>query len=188
MKKILVAFTALMAMAFAGGDIAPIVEEAPAPVTKNFYVGINGQALVRTVDTDIFDGTTWDEAAYGIGAQAGWVFFRTGDFSTAVEGRYTYSWDDDGFGDTGVLSAFLKPAYDFGPVTGYALIGYSDVDVDTIGSTDGFAWGLGISGDVAQNIEVFVYYTVNPDFNEDFKYALANFDHEVITIGLNYKF
>jgi len=190
MKKIMVAALAACTMAIAGGDITPVEVEA-APVTKDFYVGVSGQATIQTTEiSDTFDSVAWDNAKYGVGIQAGYVFFRSGDFSTAVEGRYTYSWDEvNGIDlDTGILSGFLKPAYDFGPVTGYALIGYSQVDLDVLGTSDGFAWGLGISGDVTDSIEVFMDVTVNPDFNNGVDTILLDVDHEVITLGVNYKF
>ena len=195
MKKILVAAIAALTMgasAFAGGDIAPVetvIVEAPA--AKNLYVGVSGQATIQTTEiSDTFDSVAWDNAKYGVGIQAGYVFFRSGDFSTALEGRYTYSWDEvNGVDlDTGILSGFLKPAYDFGPVTGYALIGYSQVDLDVLGTSDGFAWGLGISGDVTDSIEVFMDVTVNPDFNNGVDTILLDVDHEVITLGVNYRF
>ncbi len=81
----------------------------------------------------------------------------------------------------------MKPAYDFGPVTGYALVGYSNVDLENFGSADGFAWGVGVSGDVTENVEVFFDITVNPDFDND-NIILVDVDHEVFTLGLNYKF
>lgn len=184
------ALMATMTLGLAGGDIAPV--EAPCaiaePVVKDFYVGVNGQALTRTVDTTYLGGVNFDDTGYGIGAQAGWVFFRTGGFSTALEGRYTYSWDNGLLGDTGVLSGYLKPAYNFGPASAYALIGYSSVDVQTIGTSDGFAWGLGLSTDLTDTFEAFVDFTTNPDFNDGTYLAVTNFDHKVITLGLNYKF
>ena len=185
------ALVAATTMAVAGGDIAPTIEVEVAPVTKDFYVGVNGQATIATTEiSDTFDSVAWDNAKYGVGIQAGYVFFRSGDFSTAVEGRYTYSWDDATAlsYDTGILSGFLKPAYDFGPVTGYALVGYSQVDLDTLGTSDGFAWGVGISGDVTESVELFLDVTVNPDFDNDINTILVDVDHEVITFGVNYKF
>ncbi len=171
----------------AGGAIAPVEEPVVLipVVEKNFYVGGNVQAVLG--DRADFLGTDMlDNAAWGVGIQGGYTFLRSGDFSTSVEARYSYAWADRTLGDTGILSGFIKPAYDFGPVSGYALLGYSEVDIDALGTSDGFAWGLGVSGDINDDIELFVDYTVNPDF--DHGYNFSEFDNEVITVGMNYKF
>ena len=172
-------------MALAGGDIVEVAEVRVAPAVKNFYVGGSAQAILAN-RVDYLSFNVLDEAAYGVGIQAGYVFYRAGAFSTAVEARYTYSWDDKTLGDTGVLSGFIKPIYDFGSVKAYGLVGYSDVNVDILGTSDGFAWGLGLATDINDDFEVFADYTVNPDF--DAGYGINDFDNEIVTIGLNYKF
>lgn len=195
LKKAMVALAATFTMAVAGGDVAPISEPTViievVEAESNFYAGVNAQAVLGDrldyLGLDIFD-----DADYGVGVQAGYTFLRSGNFSTAVEARYTYSWSDRTLGDTGILSGFVKPAYDFGPVSAYALVGYSEVDISgsvngtNIGSSDGFAWGLGLAGDVADNLELFVDYTVNPGFDTGFD--IADFDNEVVTVGINYLF
>lgn len=190
MKKILLAAIAALtfgAVAQAGGDIIPVQEVVVVPAEKDFYVGFSGQTVLsdRASRTDFLD-----DAAYGVGVQAGYTFLRSGAFSTAVEARYTYSWADKSLGDTGVLSAFLKPGYDFGPVAVYGLVGYANVDVDAFGSNSDWAYGAGLSTELSSSWEVFVDYTVNPDYDKAdlTSFDISKFDNEVVTVGLNYKF
>lgn len=188
MKKIMLGLMATVAMLVAGGDIAPIaqVDEASAP-SKDFYVGGSLTAIGRSSDLGVFDSGAWDETAYGIGAQAGWVFFRSGDFSTSIEGRASYAWDNGVLGDTWTIGAFIKPEYDFGTLSVYGLAGYSRIFTDEIGGDNGFTWGLGAEVPVAENLTVFVDYTSTANLNPSYS-SSADFDYNVVTLGLNYKF
>ncbi len=186
MIKMLTSLAVASVMVMAGGDIAPKMAEVEvAPVSKDFYVGLNGQAILDN-RVDFLGLDAFDDAAYGVGVQAGWVFFRSGAFSTAVEGRYTYSWADRTLGDTGVLSAFLKPTYDFGTVAVYGLVGYSSVDIQELGETNDYAYGGGLAVDINEDFEVFADYTINADFESG--KIVNDFDNEVVTVGINYKF
>ena len=192
MTKYIMTALVATAVATAGGDVAPI-EVAPieAPVAKNFYVGLNvyGTQAFVSGERDWADNDSTANVDAGLGVQAGWVAFRSGDFSTALEGRYGQTFNASEF-DTTTWGIYAKPAYDFGPVTGYALLGYSDVSYDFIGTdievdTDGFAWGVGISGDVTDSVELFADYTVNPTVDTD-ALRFGGIENEVITLGVNY--
>ncbi len=190
MKKFLAVALATLTFGYAGGDITPIetpVVVEQTPVTKDFYVGINGNAVLGDRLNTLGFSVLEDDEAYGIGAQVGYTFYRSGDFETSVEGRYTYSWGSDNLGDTDIWSAFIKPSYDLDYVKAYALLGYSQVNVDSLGNDDGFTWGLGLSKEVVKNFEVFVDYTNTPEFGAG-KPICDKFDTEVVTLGVNYKF
>lgn len=187
LKKAMVALIATMTMAVAGGNVAPVSE--PVQViesTKDFYVGFSGQAILNDrVDFLDYTGALTD-AAYGVGLQAGYTFIRYGDFATAIEARYTYSWADRTLGDTGVLSGFIKPSYDFGVVTAYGLVGYSQVNVEAFDRVNDWSYGGGLAVDLNDDWEIFADYTVTPDLETGFDYT--KFDNEIVTIGANYKF
>ena len=191
MKKFIMALVATMTMSvmtFAGGDIAPVEEPAiAAPVTKDFYVGGHWTANQAFVDGDRSWFEDDDRLAYGLGGQVGYTFFRSGDFTTAVEGRVTYTFMGDADGSefwTG--DVMLKPGYAFGDFGVYALAGYTytDFDIDNFGddTVDGFVWGGGAQYAINDTVEVFADYTVRPEIIKD----VVN--NEVITIGFNYKF
>ena len=183
MKKIALSAILAVTMASAGGDVAPI-----AKVDKNFYVGGSLQAVTISLDDSDSDFATLSNTEYGLGVQAGWIFFRSGDFSTALEGRYSYSWDNDDLGDTQILSGFVKPEYNFGALAVYALVGYSYLDTDGFGDYDGFTWGLGAEVPVSDNLAVFVDYTNTPNVDTNTRLGGKDFDYDVITVGMNYKF
>ncbi len=187
MKKILVAFVAFMtlgAFAQAGGDIAPVETTSVAPVTKDFYVGIS-TTLGESITFEDFESFS----STGYGVQAGYVFYRDGNFDTAVEARYTTILRGDlEFNDVANYGAFVKPGYNFGSVKAYGLVGYTAIDTP-IGDTDGFAYGLGASTEV-YGYELFIDYVINDD--SEFS-ILGDFDtdslnNEVLTVGINYKF
>lgn len=188
MKNMILSLALASTMAFAGGDVeyVPAAEVKVIEADKDFYIGGSVQTVLSDRVEFLDAQSALNDAAYGIGIQGGYTFLKYQDFTTSIEGRYTYSWADRTLGDTGVLSGFIKPAYDFGPVTAYGLVGFSEVDVDILGTSDGFAWGLGLSKAVNSDWDAFIDYTVNPDFEEGF--AFDTFDNEVVTVGLNYKF
>ena len=188
-KKILFALMATMTMAFAGGDIAPVAEVAPVQVApvKNWYVGGALTANQAFEDRDWFSTNDKNSMSYGIGGQLGYVFYRSGDFSTAVEGRITYTFmgDADGSNDFWTGDALIKPAYAFGDVSVYGLAGYTYADYDIANfnesSVDGFVWGGGVEYAIDNTWSVFGDYTVRPEIAD-------GVDNEVVTVGVNYKF
>ncbi len=186
MSKFLVAALAaltLSAAAFAGGDIAPVVEVETAEVVvdKDFYVGISttiGDSIVQS------DFETFTSTGYGI--QAGYTFYRNEAFDVAVEGRYTaiVVGPLEDFGDYQTYGAFIKPGYDFGALKAYALLGYTAVDKPQI-DVDGFAVGLGLSTEV-YGYELFVDYVAN-DADYD-RFVDGDYNNEIVSVGVNYSF
>ena len=193
---IMMALVASMTMAFAGGDIAPAVEVEVAPVAKNFYVGgaLTAQQTYLNGTSDWFNDTITSETGYGAQAQVGYVFFRSGDFSTAIEGRVAktlYGYGIDEFeldGDTALLtySALIKPQYNFGEFGVYGLVGYGTSKVTDSGFSaraNDVVWGGGANYALGDTWEVFADYTVNPAFED-----VVNVENDVIAVGVNYKF
>ena len=182
LKTILVALMATMTMAMAGGNIAPVQTIEVAPVAKDFYIGVNtsiGESITSN-DFRTFETTS-------VGIDAGYVFYRNGAFSTAVEGRYTTimgSYSD--FGDVYTVAGFLKPQYNFGDFGVYALAGYSYVDNGVL-DADGFAYGVGASYAIADSYEIFVDYVAN-DSTDLGDFNLDNAQNEIVSVGVNYKF
>lgn len=184
MKKFMVAAAAATTMAVAGGAIAP-VELVEVTAQKDFYVGGHWTAnqLVIDGEREFFESSV---TGYGLGAQAGYTFINSDDFTTAVEGRITYTFmgeaTDNEFWTGDIM---LKPGYDFAGASVYALAGYTytDFDIDNFGddTRDGFVWGAGVEFTVADDIKVFGDYTVRPEITDVI-------DNEVLTLGVNYAF
>jgi len=177
-KSLIFAMVASITMSFAGGDVAStevcdVVAVDSLKESRNFYIGVNTALATGSVYDDLewFDETT-------IGAQAGWVVYRDGSFSTALEGRYSTSADDRAT-DTYSLAGFVKPAYDFEAFEAYGLVGYGDYVLDgaDLGDTDGLVYGAGLSVPFIYETDIFVDYV---------KYDET--DDEVVAIGLNYSF
>ena len=179
MVAALAAMTVTVA-SFAGGNIAPVAEQAEIVESKDFYVGISttlGDSIAQN-DFESFTST-------GYGAQAGYTFYRAGAFDTSVEARYTaiVTGSIEDFDNIQTYGAFLKPRYNFDAVSVYGLVGYSAVDRYAV-STDGFAYGLGLSTDV-YGYEVFVDYVANDD-NEFTGLQDGEFNNEIVSVGVNY--
>jgi len=199
MKKIILALAAFTTLGFAGGNIAPI--DAPVaviPTTNDFYVGGQLTAVQTYVNgqSDWFDDGLDAETGYGFGIQAGYVFYRTGDFSTAIEGRVSktfWNYGMDGFqvdGSDSLLtySLLLKPQYNFGDFGVYGLVGYgkSKFESGSFSVQDNdIVWGGGANYAINDTWEIFADYTVNPSFEED---AIEDIENDIIAIGVNYKF
>ena len=190
MKTILsLAAVAVLATSAIAGPAVEVV----AP-TKDFYIGGGIAAYTNYVDgqKDFFDDTADSEISGGLEAKAGYVFYRAGDFSAAIEGRvqdtmWSY-FPTDANVDLLTYSVLVKPQYNFGDFGVYALAGYgaskiSD-DYDSYRET-GFVWGGGANYAVTDFVEVFVDYTVNPAFKED---GYEDIENDVIALGVNYKF
>jgi len=147
----------------------------------DYYLGVSTQTLRQfTSGSVVFPGNL-EKVGYGVGLQGGYVFFKKGNFSTAVEGRYSYTWNP--VSDTEILSVFLKPAYStsFYNVTVYGLLGVSTVHNRAVkGWNNGFAYGLGIQKPVLKNVDIFLDYTINAKQDG----ARPN----ALTLGFNYKF
>lgn len=207
MKKIILSLLATAMITtglMAGGSIAPIDEPLCETVfvetQKDLYIGgsVYGTQLALDGEIDWFSTGFLNNISYGLGVQGGYVFLRNGDFSTAVEGRLGTTFASNGELDQTSAAIFVKPAYDFGVITGYALVGYawSDFDVDytdvfsyTVNDS-GFAWGVGISGDVTDSVEIFVDYVLNSDIDDvvELPYGDGGVRNGIVSLGVNYKF
>jgi len=183
MKKIVLSAVAVFAMssfAVAGGDIAPVdVPVVDVPVVDadaGFYVGLFYGMMNSEFDDTVLVAV--DEYDVGtLGLMAGYKF----NSYVAVEARYQMqiadpAWTGDSFavdaddvdGTVAAWGVYVKPMY---PVTNeldvYALLGYASTTytfgtavnaVDDEIVAEGFAYGVGISYDVTENIAVFVDY------------------------------
>ncbi len=185
----------------AGGNVSPVadVKVIYPEVKTSYYMGVHGTGsqLFLNGNRDWFSTEFFNDISYGAGVQAGVNVITIGNFTTALEGRYTWSVADDKGFDTATGSIFLKPGYDFGSVKLYALLGYSDVTLDSIQNiavsaydkkftTDGFAGGIGIETTLYDTLTMFIDYTANPSF--DLGASYEDVENEVITVGLNYNF
>ena len=196
MKKILLALVAAMTMAVAGPSTTEVAEVIVPE--QNIYAGITGVMNQTYLDgeSDWFNDTLFAETNGGFGVQGGYVFLRSDAFTVSAEGRY--QWISGDVVDIEIGSLYVKPAVAFDAFNVYALLGYADVsttnfviigDGVTISdiSTDGFAWGVGASGKVTENIEVFVDYTVQPVFEGITEFG-EDIDNDSINVGINYYF
>ena len=208
MKKItlsLVSVMALSSFSFAGGDIAPMVEE-PIIVEDNsaFYVGVGYGYFNQNVDN--FQANDFELDADSIMLQAGYQYNEY----LAVEGRYWIGVGDitqtgdlsvfDQSGDYDSWGLYVKPMY---PVTEdldvYALLGYASNSVSfdngAYWDTDGFSWGLGAQYEVMDNVLLFVdYVNMGMQDSVDLSYnnTVSNIDSDIdlytINFGVSYKF
>ncbi len=202
MKKSIFSIVAVMALsglAYAGGDIAPVVEEPIVVIEDNsaFYLGLGfGSATVND------DFTNEEISANTVMLQAGYQYNEY----IAVEGRYTFGFStdydagdlaglaDDYSGDFSSWGIYVKPMY---PVTDafdiYALLGYGGVMLDDLAGGDayesGFQWGLGAQYEVAEDILVFVdYVSLYDDTGFDYRAQLDDMDSDTWTLGVSYRF
>jgi len=200
MRKItlsIVSVLALSNLAFAGGDIIPVVEE-PMIVEDNsaFYLGLGlGAGAIN-------DSTTGEEIKRGVVLlQAGYQY---NDY-VALEGRYAFgfntsydegSWNaaEDYDDDMTSWGIYIKPMY---PVTDefdvYALLGYGGVMLNNVAGGDpyesGFQWGLGAQYAVTDTIILFAdYVSLYDDTGFDYRAQDDDVDSDMWTLGVSYKF
>ncbi len=203
MKKSILSLVAVMALsglAYAGGDIVPVLEEPIVVAMEDnsaFYLGL-GFGTVAVND----DFTSEEISANTLMLQAGYQYNEY----IAVEGRYTFGFSTDydagnlaGFavdydGDFSSWGIYVKPMY---PVTDtfdiYALLGYGGLQLDDLSGGDayesGFQWGLGAQYAVTEELSVFVdYVSLYNDTGLDYTAQLDDVDSDTWTLGISYKF
>jgi opacity protein-like surface antigen len=196
MKKIIMALAILgSTLLMAGGDIKPaetaVVAEVPSSKT-GLYAGVGlGVGYTYTEGNFDFSDDVAGESYVDpmVGLKVGYDFYKTGDFTAAVEGRLMSSFNSNDF-DTTVYSAFLVPKYEVmrdGRV--YGLIGASrvryNVGNDTESYTD-FAFGLGAEYDITKDVSVSVDWTSNM-WNND-KDCLDDLNNDIVAMYVTYKF
>jgi len=197
MKKITMSLLAIAAMStalVAGGDIAPVIEVAQPVAEKNFYVGggITANTIYLDGQKDYFDDQIDSEIAGGLEIKAGYVFYRADAVTVAVEaqaGRTFWGFEVD---NDDVYSydyaAFIKPAYSFGDFGVYGLVGFAKsavTDGDVTIQENGFAYGVGATYTVVEDVELYVDYTMLPAFTED---GFADINNDKIAFGATYSF
>ncbi len=195
----LVSILALSGLAYAGGNIVPVVEEPIVIMEDNsaFYIGLGfGQAAIN-------DDTTAEEiTSTTLMFQAGYQYNEY----VALEGRVSFGFNSDYEpGNTSNVSSdfnedisswgiYAKPMY---PVTEvfdiYALLGYGGVQLGNLEDGDayesGFQWGLGAQYAVTEDILVFVdYISLYDDIGFDYRAQLDDIDSDVWTLGVSYRF
>ncbi len=195
----LVSILALSGLVYAGGDVAPIVEEPIVMMEDNsaFYVGLGfGQAAIND------DPTGEEITSTMLMLQAGYQYNEY----VALEGRASFGFNSDyAPGITGNLSSdfdedisswgiYVKPMY---PVTEafdiYALLGYGGVQLGNLEGgdayEDGFQWGLGAQYEVMENILIFAdYVKLYDDTGFDYRAQLEDVDSDAWTLGVSYRF
>ena len=197
MKKIILSTVVISSLAFAGGDIVPVVPAVMVDEVSPFYVGL-GLSAVSTRNSDVsLSFTSIKEGQDRTGdilVMAGYEF----NPYIAVEGRYMTSVYDEDKLTRDSWGIYAKPQY---PATEeftlYALLGYGGLNADGKGlsltdvSDTGFQWGLGASYAVTEDVAIFVdYVSIATDMDSDIFYSspFADVDSDAITLGVTYNF
>jgi len=195
----IVSILALSGLAFAGGDIAPIIEEEPIVVVERspLYLGLGIGSFNFNND---FTGEEISSTTLML--QAGYKYNEY----VALEGRYTFGFSTDyergnlpnnalgGYdGDTANWGIYVKPMYPIGDFSLYALLGYGGVMLNDLAGGDayesGFQWGLGADYAVSENVSVFVdYVALYDDTGFDYRAQLDDIDVDTWTVGVSYRF
>lgn len=194
----IVSILALSGLAFAGGDIAPVIEEEPIVVERSpLYLGLGIGSF------DFNDKFTNEEiSSTTLMLQAGYKYNEY----VALEGRYTFGFSTDykqgdlpdsslgGYdGDTANWGIYVKPMYPIGNFNLYALLGYGGVMLYDLAGGDayesGFQWGLGADYAMSENFSIFVdYVALYDDTGFDYRAQLDDIDADTWTVGVSYRF
>ena len=191
------AVVTLTSFGFAGGDIEAVPMVMEEGSTVSFYVGA-GLSVVSARGSDsslnFFSGESGQDRLGNITLLAG---YNLNEY-IAVEGRYTTSIAYDDNIDMDGWSLFVKPQYPVSEAFSvYALLGYGGVNLFGVSGSSviidvddtGFQWGLGLSYDVTENIEIFVDYTnLANDMDGIYRTSLTEADTDALTVGLTYSF
>lgn len=200
MKKIalsVVTAVTISSLAFAGGDVAPVVAPVVIDEVRPFYIGL-GLSAVSTRDSrtslKFFDNKDGQEETGDVSAMVGYDF----NPYIAIEGRYmTSMWYEDSL-NRNSWGIYAKPQY---PVTDefsvYVLLGYGGMRVNSISRSlihvhdTGFQWGLGLSYAVSEHADVFFdYVDVANNMDSDIfdGVPFAEVDSDALTVGVTYNF
>lgn len=171
----------ITAMLQAGGDLAPVTEVTVQEVEKDLYIGGAATALFSGFDT-----FNTEDNGYGLQANIGYVVFRTGSFSAAIEARCGKTfWNLEDDLDVYTAGAYIVPKYTIDSFGVYGLLGagYTRLEVGnyTESETD-FSYGGGVDYDFGNDISVFVDYVVYPEL------TIENVRNDVLSVGVKYNF
>ena len=200
MKKIILSTVVISSLAFAGGDIVPVVPAVMVDEVSPFYVGL-GIAAVSTRDgsLDLFSIKDGQDRTGDILVMAGYEF----NPYIAIEGRYMTSVFDEDRITRDSWGIYAKPTY---PVNEefslYALLGYGGLTVDGKGSAlitrnlsdvdeTGFQWGLGGSYAATENISIFAdYVSIAKDMDANILMGslINKVSSDAFTLGVTYNF
>lgn len=201
MKRIVLSVAVMSSLAFAGGDVAPVVAVEVEEVSP-FYVGL-GISAVSTrrsdVSVDLFNGKNGQDRTGDVLVMAGYDFNQY----IAVEGRYMTSVFDEDVLTRDSWGIYAKPQYPVNEAFSvYALLGYGGMTVDGKGSTliprnrsdvddSGFQWGLGASYDMTENFAIFadwVFVARDMDATIFMGSVFEDVDSDAFTLGVSYNF
>ncbi len=200
MKKIalsVVTIVTMSSLAFAGGDIAPVVAPVVIDEVSPFYMGL-GLSAVSTRNSrtslDFFSDKNGQDRTGDVSAMVGYDF----NPYIALEGRYMTSIFEEDFLNRSSWGIYAKPQY---PVTEefsvYALLGYGGMRANGKGralvhvNETGFQWGLGVSYAVSDHADVFFdYVNIANDMDTDVFLGspFAEVDSDALTLGVSYNF
>jgi opacity protein-like surface antigen len=217
MKKILLSAAALMAVGVStiqaesypayGENSYQATQMESSSIPGSFYAGIGYSYANANLDVPYYyfgQPFEFDIQSDNINLLLGYEFNQY----FAVEARYTASISDLDFdlqngyidkgltwgGDMSNLGLYLKPKYQSGDVTVYALLGYGHIrlDIDNIGdrSENEFQWGLGLSMDVGSSIiagtETFIFLDYIRFYDDEM--SQMDFTIDSVNTGIAFKF
>ncbi|MEA2029833.1 MAG: porin family protein [Campylobacterota bacterium] len=219
MKKLTLSIAVAVAMgslAFAGGDIEPIIEpimttpvvtkSVPTYSSAGFYVGLayayameNERAGFAPSDITPLDDAAWELSGM---MMAG---YQVNDYFS-VEGRFTANLDDVKYSGQDVddydltnAALYAKVMYPVAPVANvYALLGYGETTIEDKNTgneskSDGLQWGVGAAYKVNKNVSLFADYTKlatedEYELNSVELSGLPDLDVGAVNLGVAYKF
>ena len=220
MKKLTLSIASIVAMsslAFAGGDIEPIIEpvlttpvvtmpSVPTYSSAGFYVGLayayameNERAGFAPADITPLDDAAWELSGM---MMAG---YQVNDYFS-VEGRFTANLDDVKYSDRDVedydltnAALYAKVMYPVAPLANvYALLGYGETTIEDKNKgdeskSDGLQWGVGAAYKINENVSLFADYTklaTEDEYEVDSaEYSgLPDLDVGSVNLGVAYKF
>ena len=116
------------------------------------------------------------------------------DITVKYDGGNSVSKDDNDFPTTFTnASIYIKPIYPVDNIELYALLGYAKTSLSDIKGADrienSFAWGLGFSYRIRDDISIFVDYTnVYDDKGFDGRATQQDVSGEIFGVGVSYVF
>jgi opacity protein-like surface antigen len=191
MKKLMALLAAATIGLTAGGTIANIYEEQiPCDSFVPYgYVGVGG---VYAEYTENFLDSEVTEDNIGGQVQLGYMLFGEDGWKAGVEGRVGYVSLD--YLDATYLNAYARVEKELGKFGVYGLLGYGTVDysatfplgfvdVEISDTASDFTYGAGVNYSLNEDFNVFIDYTVQPDFET----GVDSIDSDVVALGVNYK-